>query len=231
VDGRVPVAAGISAPTPELAIAHATDAAEAGARGAMLLPPQLYGADESEVLAFFAAVAESISLPLMVYNNPEASGTDLKPAVLALAADIDGIVAIKETSGDARRIAELVFAVGDRVDVLVGGDDCALEGAATGAVGWVSGVANVAPVECISMWNAATTGNLSEARELYRRLLPLAQLDMTPKLVQYFKAALAATGREVGVCRPPRLTLNARELERLRDAVDALGPIASLQQA
>ena len=220
--GRATVTAGVSAQNPEAAVAYARDAAAAGAGAVMLLPPLLYGGDEREVLAFFAAVAATTDLPIMVYNNPVASGgTDLLPGfLLRLAREVDAVVAVKECSGDARRIAALV---GDSdLEVLVGGDDWPLEGFAAGATGWISGVANVAPEECVALQRHVADGELEAAREINARILPLARLDMTPKLVQYFKAAQDAVGRVGGPCRPPRMELTAEERAILEAALGAL---------
>jgi dihydrodipicolinate synthase/N-acetylneuraminate lyase len=106
--------------------------------------------------------------------------------------------------------------------VLVGGDDWALEGFCAGATGWVTGVGDVAPRECVALYDACGAGDLEPARELYRRLLPLSRFDMTPKLVQYFKAALDEVGLAGGSCRPPRLPLTADEHAALLDAVAVL---------
>ncbi|MBV8219957.1 MAG: dihydrodipicolinate synthase family protein [Solirubrobacterales bacterium] len=218
--GRASVCAGISAATAEQAAVYARDAQSAGADGAMILPPLLYRADERELVEFFASAARATDLPLMVYNNPLGSGSDLRPELLALLArEVPSITAFKETSGDARRIAELVNLCPD-VDVLVGGDDWALEGLCAGAVGWVSGVADVLPAESVRLFELCATGELVGARELYAELLPLARLDMTPKLVQYFKAALDELGIGGGPCRPPRLPLTDGELAVVRRAVE-----------
>jgi 4-hydroxy-tetrahydrodipicolinate synthase len=221
---RVRVSAGVSADVGEKAAAYARDAQAAGATGLMCLPPLGYAADERELRAFFATVAAATDLPLMLYNNPHASGgTDLHPATIAaLAQDIDAIVAVKECSGDARRIAELLQATAGEVEILVGGDDWALEGAAAGATGWVSGVVNVAPHESVELWDRARAGELERARELYGRLAPLARLDMSPKLVQFFKAAMDAVGRYGGPCRPPRLELDDADRATLDAALSAL---------
>jgi 4-hydroxy-tetrahydrodipicolinate synthase len=120
----------------------AADAAAAGAGALMLLPPLGYEGDAREIEAFYRAVAESTELPIMAYNNPKASGTDMPPALIARLAEIDGVVAIKECSGDARRLAELLNATED-FEVLVGGDDWALEGFCAGATGWISGVGSM----------------------------------------------------------------------------------------
>jgi dihydrodipicolinate synthase/N-acetylneuraminate lyase len=225
-DGRLTVTAGVSAQTPRDAGAHAREAAAAGAGALMLLPPLLYGADERELLDFYGEVAAVTQLPIMAYNNPVASGgTDmLPPFLLRLAREIDSVVAIKECSGDARRIAELLEGSAGELEVLVGGDDWALEGFAAGATGWISGVANVAPKECAALLRHCRAGEMEEARAVYARLLPLGRLDMTPKLVQYFKAAMDAVGLQGGPCRPPRLELTAEDHAVLEAALGALRP-------
>jgi 1-pyrroline-4-hydroxy-2-carboxylate deaminase len=222
-DGRVPVVAGVSAGTAELVLRYGADAAEAGADALMLLPPLGYRADADEVVAYYAAVAEGSGMPVMAYNNPEASGVDLPAELIArLGREVPGVVAIKECSGDTRRIPALIAAAPE-LEVLVGGDDWALEGFCGGATGWVSGVADVAPGECVALYDACGAGDLERARELYQRVLPLARFDMTPKLVQYFKAAMDARGLAGGPCRAPRLPLHPDEQAALDAALAALG--------
>ncbi len=219
--GRVPVVVGVSAGTPSASIGHAADAAAAGADAVMLLPPLGYAPDDREVEAFFAAVAGATELPVMLYNNPPASGTDLPAALVARLVDrVPGIVAVKECSGDARRIAELL-ALTD-AEVLVGGDDWALEGFCAGATGWVSGVACVAPEACVELFERCRAADLEAAREVYTRLLPLARFDMTPKLVQFYKAGQDLVGRAGGPSRAPRLPLAEAEDAALREALAVL---------
>jgi 4-hydroxy-tetrahydrodipicolinate synthase len=221
VDGRVPVLAGVSASTAEQAGAYATDAAAAGAGAMMCLPPLGYRGDAAEVEAFFAAVAGATGLPLMLYNNPEASGVDMPAELIArIAAGVEQVVAVKECSGDVRRIPALLHATD--LEVLVGGDDWALEGFSAGASGWVSGVAVVAPADCVALYEHCRAGELEPAREIYSRLLPVARFDMNPKLVQYFKAAQDEVGFVGGPTRAPRLPLNADERAALRAALDTL---------
>ena len=227
--GRVPVCAGISAPSAAQAIAHARDAVAASADSLMTLPPYLYRADRRELLEFFGAIASATDLPLMVYNNPEATGIDMAPDLLAeLVGTLPSVTAVKETSGDARRIADLLRRV-DEADILVGGDDWALEGCLIGAAGWVAGVAVVLPEECVRLWELGSGGPLQEARSLYASLLPMARFDMTAKLVQYFKAALDELGIGGGPCRPPRLPLNDGELGQLRDALATASSAARMR--
>jgi 4-hydroxy-tetrahydrodipicolinate synthase len=225
-DGRVPVSAGVSAASTAVACAYAEQARAGGAHGVMCLPPLLYRGTTEEFVAHFAAVAEAAQLPVMLYNNPEASGIDLTPEVIGeIATAVPGVVAVKECSSDARRIAALLGST--ELEILVGGDDWALEGLAAGATGWVAGVANIAPAECVQLMDLVEQGRLPEARELYQRLLPLGRLDMTPWLVQYFKGAMDAVGLTGGPCRAPRLPLSTEHQAILAQAVDALGlPVA-----
>jgi 4-hydroxy-tetrahydrodipicolinate synthase len=220
--GRVPVIAGVSSGTAATSIGFAADAAAAGADAVMLLPPLGYRADPRETVVFYRTVADAIALPIMAYNNPEASGVDLAPAMIArIAAEVEQVVAIKECSGDARRIAALLNAAPD-LEVLVGGDDWALEGLCAGATGWVTGVADCAPAECVELYEACRAADLERARAIYGHLLPLARLDMTPKLVQFFKGAQDALGFTGGPVRPPRLALDEADRTVLDAAIAAL---------
>lgn len=221
-EGRVPVTIGVSADTPREAAKAAAHAAAIGARGLMSLPPVSYHADDAEVVAFFEGVCSATDLPVMVYNNPEGSKNDLDPRLVARLFEIDRLIAVKECSGDARRIPAILEATGHEMEVLVGGDDWALEGFCAGATGWVSGCANVAPAECVALWELCSAGKLEEARDVYFRLLPLARLDMHPKLVQFFKAAMDEVGRYGGPTRSPRLALTEEETRRVKAAVAAL---------
>jgi 4-hydroxy-tetrahydrodipicolinate synthase len=225
-DGRVPVTVGVSSGATAVTQRHAAAAREAGAHAVMCLPPLLYRGDERELIAWYSAVADA-GLPIMAYNNPEASGIDLAPSLIArIASEVPAVQAVKECSGDARRLAALIGTTD--IEVLVGGDDWALEGFAAGSTGWVSGVANVAPVACCDLFDHVSAGRLDEARAIYQRLLPLARLDMTPKLVQYFKGGMDAVGLRGGPVRPPRMELTADERAILDEAVAALKePVAA----
>ena len=158
----------------------------------------------------------------MLYNNPEASGRrHARGRDRRDRGEVDGLVAVKECSGDARRIPALIAAA-PQLEILVGGDDWALEGFAAGATGWVTGVADIAPRECVALYEHVAAGELEAARDIYERLLPLARFDMTPKLVQYFKAAQDAAGLHGGPCREPRLPLDGRRPRGARAALAAL---------
>ncbi len=220
--GQIPVVVGVSADTAAEAAENARAAASFGAFGVMALPALSYHADTEELVEFFREVADATDLPLLVYNNPSGSKNDLDPVTVARLSDLDNVVAIKETSEDARRIPAIIELTAGRLEVLVGGDDWALEGFCSGATGWVSGCADVAPRECVELYRLVQEGKLAEARALYMRLLPLARLDMDPKLVQLFKGAMDQVGRYGGPTRPPRLPLSAAELVRVTAAVHHL---------
>ena len=219
--GRVPVIVGISSGSAAQSLVYAADARQAGADAVMSLPPLGYRADPDEVVAFYAELA-TCGLPIMAYNNPEASGVDMPAALIArIYEEVGGVVAIKECSGDARRIAALLHLDGD-LEVVVGGDDWALEGFAAGATGWITGVGVLAPAETVELYEAVLATDLPRARDVYRRLLPVARFDMTPKLVQYFKAAQDAVGFNGGPTRAPRLPLKADEVAALEEALAVL---------
>jgi dihydrodipicolinate synthase/N-acetylneuraminate lyase len=207
------VTVGVSAATTGGAVANVEQAAEAGAFGVMCLPPTTYVPTERELHAFYEAIGGA--LPVMAYNNPEAARIDMPAEVIA---GLPGITAVKECSGDARRIAQLLE-LRDDLEVLIGGDDWALEGYAAGAVGWVSGVANVMPRECLELERLVRDGDLPAARALWPKLAPLSRLDMDPRLVQSFKAALDLTGGYGGPVRPPRLPLEDSDMDRVRAAL------------
>lgn len=219
-DGRIPVVAGIAAQTPGIAADYVADAKVAGVAGFMVLPPLLYNGGYAEIRAYYEGICRTADLPVVAYNNPHAAGYDLPASLLVeLAADVPDIVQVKECSGDVRRIPEIINGSDGRLGVLVGGDDWAFEGLCVGATGWISGVADVFAAECVELFDLVSRRELDAARELYGRLLPMARFDMTPKLVQYYKAGMDEVGLRGGPSRPPRLALEPEEREDLLSAI------------
>jgi dihydrodipicolinate synthase/N-acetylneuraminate lyase len=157
------------------------------------------------IAGYFRSVGEATGMPITAYNNPGASGVELTVEMIArLGNEVDSVVAIKECSGETRNIAAIIGTTGDDFEVIVGGDDLALEGFCAGATGWVSGVANVIPADCVKLYDACREGDLATAREIYQRMLPLARLDFDPKLVQYFKGAMDQLSATRGPGSGPR---------------------------
>lgn len=215
VDGRVPVLSGVAENTTRLACRFAQDAEKIGIDGLMVLPAMIYKADSREAIAHFRAVAQSTSLPIMIYNNPVAYYVDVTPPQFAELAVEENIVAIKESSDDVRRITDIINLHGDRFLLFSGVDDLVLESILLGATGWVSGLVNAFPRENQALWQLATSGKWQEARELYRWYTPLLHLDTKIKLVQYIKLAMVETGLGSETTRAPRLSIVGEERKQV----------------
>ena len=210
--GRAPLVAGIAALSTAEAVATARLAQESGCDGLMILPPYVYRPDRRETEAHFSAVIGSTPLPSMLYNNPVAYGTDVSAEELAaLAARHPNLEAVKESSGDVRRIAAIRGALADRLAIFVGVDDLIVEGVAAGAVGWIAGLVNALPEESVRLFDLAVAGKSAETRALYEWFLPLLRLDVVPKFVQLIKLAQQETGLGSERVRPPRLPLEGTE--------------------
>jgi 4-hydroxy-tetrahydrodipicolinate synthase len=147
----------------------------------------------------------------MLYNNPIAYGTDLKPSDFARLADNARFEAIKESAADTRRIADIRRLVGDRFALFCGVDDLAYECFALGAVGWVAGLVVAFPRETVRLWELCQAGRWAEARELYEWFLPLLHLDVGPKFVQQIKLVESLMGVGSARVRGPRLQLSEAE--------------------
>jgi len=218
--GRVPVLSGLAEISTEQAKASAKLYGSFGAVGLMAFPSLGgYKTDHRETVAWYTAVA-SVGLPVMIYNNPIAYGVDVTPAILGDLAGTPEIVCIKEESGDIRRVTDLYNAHGDRFLVFCGVDDLLLESMALGAIGWVSGMTNVWPVEAVELFNLCKAGRFKEARVLYRILTPAYHLDTHVKLVQYIKLAENLVYGAPEWVRAPRLPLVGAEREHVVSTVN-----------
>ncbi|MDX2967645.1 dihydrodipicolinate synthase family protein [Kribbella solani] len=203
----------------------AEKAAEDGADGVLCLPPTMYRANRGEVISHFTEVAKA-GLPVMVYNNPLDTKVDLTPDVLAELAQIENVVAVKEFSGDVRRILEIRELAPD-LAVIAGADDLTLEALLMGATGWFAGFPNVFPKESVRLFELATQGKLEEARALYEPLVAAFRWDSRTEFVQAIKYGMDYVGRFGGPCRPPRGPLvpeHVAQLEQdMKKAVESLG--------
>jgi 4-hydroxy-tetrahydrodipicolinate synthase len=215
VAGRVPMLAGLAERTTQEACSVARRLESFGAEGLMVFPSIGYRTDARETTAWYRAIAAACTLPIMIYNNPIAYGVDVTPEILLNLAAAPSIVAVKEESGDIRRVTDLFNACGTRYQVFCGVDDLLLESVALGATGWVSGMANVWPRECVRLFELCAAGRLEEARRRYRLLTPAFHLDTDVKLVQYIKLAEHLVYGAPEWTRPPRLPLVGEERERV----------------
>jgi 4-hydroxy-tetrahydrodipicolinate synthase len=214
VAGRVPVITGVSEYDTRRAVRYAKAAETAGADGLMLLPPMVYVPKPHELVAHFKGVADSVGLPIMLYNNPPAYRTLIDNDVLAALVDVANIVAVKESAPDTRRFTDVKTAFGDRYVLFAGLDDVALEGLYLGAQGWVSGLTNAFPRESVELVNAFARGDHAKAMEIYRWFMPLLHLDAEHDLVQSIKLAEQVMGRGSERVLPPRYPLvGARRAE------------------
>ena len=166
--GRVPVLSGVAETSTASAVEYVQAMEKLGADGVMVLPAMIYKADAREAMTHFKTVARSTGLPIILYNNPIAYYVDIKPEQFAELSSEKNIVAIKESSGDVRRITDLINTVGDRYVIFAGVDDLVLESVLLGATGWIAGIGLAFPDENQRLWELATAGKWEEARELYR---------------------------------------------------------------
>ncbi len=213
VGRRGAVVAGIAALSTDDGVALATMAAEMGCKGLMVLPPYVYSSDWREMRHHVSSIIRATRLPCMLYNNPIAYKTDFLPAQIAeLAAEHRNLVAVKESSGDIRRIAAIKALIGNRLHILVGVDDLIVEGVAAGATGWIAGLVNAYPRESVILFEMARAGKWKELESLYRWFLPLLRLDTMPKFVQLIKLVQEHVGMGSAAVRAPRLVLAGAEL-------------------
>jgi dihydrodipicolinate synthase/N-acetylneuraminate lyase len=215
LQGAIPVVMNIAEPTTRAAVQQAEAAASAGADGLMLLPPMRYNADDRETLAHFRAVAASTPLPIMIYNNP----VDYKILVtLDMFEELSGIQtiqAVKESTRDVSNVTRMFNRFGERFKILCGVDTLAYESFCLGAHGWVAGLVDAFPRETVAIYRLTKAGRHAEALAIYRWFLPVLELDIHPKLVQYIKLAATLTGIGSEWVRAPRLVPEEAEKQRI----------------
>jgi 4-hydroxy-tetrahydrodipicolinate synthase len=213
--GRIPVIMNIAEGSTPAAIAAARRAAALKADGLMVLPPMRYKTDHRETVAWFLAIADASDLPIMVYNNPVDYKTEVTTAMFEELLRHPNIQAVKESTRDISNVTRLRNAFGDRLKILCGVDTLAMEELLMGADGWVAGLVCAFPAETVAVFNLVKAEWLDEALAIYRWFLPLLELDIHPKLVQYIKLAEQMTGIGTEHVRAPRLTLAGEERERI----------------
>ena len=215
VNKRAYVVLNIAEQTTKAALLCAENAVKYGADGLMMLPPMRYKADDAETVRYFATVAKSTPLPIMIYNNPYDYKIEVTLDMFEELAKHDNIRAVKESTRDVSNVTRMINRFGDRYKILCGVDTLALESLFMGADGWVAGLVDAFPRETVAIFNLAKQGRHQEALDIYRWFLPVLELDIHPKLVQYIKLAETATGLGTENVRQPRLTLVGEERERI----------------
>jgi len=220
---RIPVLLNIAEGSTAEAVKQAGLARKWGAKGLMLLPPMRYKSDHRETVTFFKTVASSTDLPIMIYNNPVDYKIDVTLDMFEELIGQPNIEAVKESTRDVSNVTRMINRFGDRIKILCGVDTIAMEELLMGAVGWVGGLVGAFPAETVAIYKLVRAGRVEEARSILRWFLPLLELDIHPKLVQYIKLAETATGLGTEYVRAPRLTLIGEEREQvLRTIMDSL---------
>jgi 1-pyrroline-4-hydroxy-2-carboxylate deaminase len=212
---KVPVIMNVAEQSTKGAILAANDAEKNGADGLMLLPPMRYKADDRETVEFFKTVARNTSLPIMIYNNPVDYKIFTTLDMFEDMAEYSNIQAIKESTRDITNITRTINRFGDRYKILGGVDTLSYESLCAGADGLVAGLVDAFPRETVAMFRLIKAGYMQEALKIYRWFLPVLELDIHPKLVQYIKLAAAQTGLGTEIVRAPRLQIEGVEREQV----------------
>ncbi len=220
VAGSVPVILNIAEQTTKAAMAFAKKAYNLGADGLMLLPPMRYKADEDETIEFFAAIAESTPLPIMIYNNPVDYKIEVTLDMFEQLSKYKNIQAVKESTRDVINVTRMFNRFGNRFKIFTGVDPIACESLMMGADGWVAGLVDAFPKETVAIYRLIKAGRYEEARAIHRWFLPVLELDIHAKLVQYIKLAEVATGIGTERTRAPRLPLKGAEREKVLKIID-----------
>ncbi|UOE51214.1 dihydrodipicolinate synthase family protein [Mucilaginibacter sp. SMC90] len=223
VNGKVPVILNIAEQTTKAAVAYAQKALDKGADGLMLLPPMRYNSEARETVAYLTTIAKSTELPIMIYNNPVDYKIEVTLDMFEQLAAYDNIQAVKESTRDVSNVTRMINRFGDRFKIFTGVDPLAMESLVMGADGWVAGLVDAFPKETVAIYRLIKAKRYDEALTIYRWFLPVLELDIHPKLVQYIKLAEVATGIGTENVRAPRLPLIGAEREKVQKIInDAL---------
>mgnify|MGYP003508099156 CR=1 FL=1 len=213
--GKVPVVLNIAEGSTREALQQAQYAKAWGAKGIMMLPPMRYKSDHRETVTYFKTVADSTELPIMIYNNPVDYKIEVTLDMFAELIDCENIQAVKESTRDVTNVTRMRNRFGDRFKLLCGVDTLAMEELCLGADGWVAGLVCAFPKETVTIYNLVKAGKIEEAAKIYRWFMPLLELDIHPKLVQYIKLAETQVGLGSEHVRAPRLTIAGKEREEV----------------
>ena len=218
--GRIPVIFNIADGSTQGALNQLKNVEKWGVQGLMLLPPMRYKCDHREAVQWFKTIADSTDLSIMVYNNPIDYKTEITLEMFDELADTKNINAVKDSTRDVTNVTRMINRFGDRFKILCGVDTLAMEELCLGADGWVAGLVCAFPKETVAIYRLVKAGRIKEAREIYRWFMPLLELDIHSKLVQYIKLAEKQTGLGSEYVREPRLILKADEREQYLKIID-----------
>lgn len=219
LDGKFPVILNIAEGSTKKAVECAQRSEKMGVDALMLLPPMRYLPDHRELVSYFSSVAESTMLPIMIYNNPIDYKTYVTLEVFEDLLPNKNIQAVKESTRDVSNVTRMINKFGDRYKILCGVDTLTMESLTMGAHGLVAGLVCAFPHETVILFNLIKEGKTEEAIEIYRWFMPLLELDIHPKLVQYIKLAEEMAGIGSRHVRAPRLALEGEELLKIKNII------------
>ncbi|MEV7087739.1 4-hydroxy-tetrahydrodipicolinate synthase [Streptomyces sp. NPDC093085] len=221
--GRVPVIAQTGAVATREAVALSRHAEAAGASVVMVVAPYYEALTLDETVRYLGTVADSVRIPVMLYNLPDATGVNLDPdTVGALARRHENIRYIKDTSADMAQAGRLIHHHGEVISTFVGWDSLLLAAVAEGAAGVMAGTANIMPAELVAVHRALTAGDLDAARAVWGRVYPLMDTLMSAPFIPAVKAALEEIGLPVGPPREPLLPVSPETRQHIATALAAL---------
>ncbi len=216
---NIPVIINIAEQTTKAAIQLAKESEANGADGLMLLPPMRYKSDDRETIEYFKAVASSTNLPIMIYNNPVDYKILVTLDMFEALVPFANIQAVKESTRDVSNVTRMYNRFGNRFSILCGVDTLAFEELCLGADGWVAGLVDAFPRETVAIYRLVKANRIKEALDIYRWFLPVLELDIHPKLVQYIKLAATHTGIGSPHVRAPRLVPVGTELNEVESII------------
>lgn len=217
VDKRVPVIAGTGSNCTETAIYFSKEAERYGADGLLVVTPYYNKATQKGLIAHFTAIAESVSLPIIMYNVPTRTGCNMQPQTVAtLVKTVDNIIGIKEASSDLAQVAEILSLTQGDIDLYSGCDEIIVPVMSLGGSGVISVLSNIAPRQTHDMVVKYLEGDVAASRDLQLKYIPLINAlfcEVNPIPV---KAALNLMGYNVGTLRMPLTEIEPANAERLR---------------
>lgn len=224
--GRIPVIAGTGSNCTETAIYLSQEAEKRGADGILVVSPYYNKATQKGLIAHFTAVANSVKIPMIVYNIPSRTGVNIKPVTLAaMLTQVDNIVGVKEATGNISEAAELMSLTDGKLDLYSGNDDQTVPLMSLGGKGVISALSNIAPRQTHQICQEFMSGNVKESCRLQLEAIPLIKAlfcEVNPIPV---KAAFKIMGKSTGPLRMPLTEMEPENQEILRAAMKAYGLI------
>ena len=220
--GRVKVITGTGAPSTAETIRLSLDAKAAGADALLVVTPYYLMPTQEGIFKHYQAINDAVDLPILAYNIPAHTGSDIQMTTLERLAALERIAGMKESSGRGWYMADSIAHVGDKMALIEGGDDTLYPGLCIGASGCILALGNLAPAEAVGIYNAVKAGDHAKARKLYFQILPIARaISVSINFPAGVKAALEMLGRPAGPCRSPIQPLTAQEAADMRQALVA----------